>query len=180
MLPLLAYPAFFATILSISGLTYLAWRKHKPHSYTLSEVATESRRGLLYFRSTLILCASLFAITMYGFVIPNIQYSVLHTIAWTLTIVGEILLAIYPAANKTKRFHNICAYIMGLAMIASALLFAASLSGIHARSELLLAILMCAFAITGIADRKRFIFYELGVIYAAHISILIAVVSLTS
>jgi len=179
MRPLTFYPAFFATLLSVVCLSYLARKEHIPDNpQTLSMMAANRLQALRYFQVVLWVCGTLFAITMYFYLIPRISYSAPQAAAWSLTYFSEMLLAAIPASGKNIKLHNILSFGMGLGMLGSAYLFVISLDGIYAGLELLISAAMTALGLATFFDRKRFIFYELPFIYLAHISILIALMAL--
>lgn len=169
------YPAFLATVISIAGWTYMAANEHNHASpRALSELGAARRETLAYFRTILWLCGGLFGITMYFFVIPRIEYRPYHALAWSMTLIGEVLLGVYPAMGKTKRLHDILAMIMGAGMLAMAYLFWMSFSGITQHIELGIAVTMSILAVLTIRKFKNFIMYELLFIFLSHISILVA------
>ena len=175
----IAYPAIVATIISVICLSYLALRKHvAKHPRTLSELAVDSVRSLTYFRLVLWLCGSLFAVTMYGYVIPNLKLAIPQTIAWSVTYLSEVLLACVPAVGKGRNVHLALATLMGLGMLSSAWVFVFSVTGNFAVIELVLASTMTVLVVGTVVDKKRYIFYELPFIFLAHISILTAVFSI--
>jgi hypothetical protein len=174
------YPAFLGTFLSITCLTYLAWREHNPSlPRTLSELAADRRQTLKYFRIVLWTCGTLFAITMFFFVVPRVHYSLLQLLAWIPYYGGELLLAIVPARGPVEvRLHNGFAYAMSVSMLATAILFVANFHGITSTIELGTTGAMAILGILTFVDRKRFIFYELPFIYLSHISILVAALAI--
>lgn len=132
-----------------------------------------------YFRGVLVLCGTLFAISMYGFVIPRIKLSGLQAISWTLTYLPELALAWLPAKDRTLRWHNFCGLVMGSGMLGSAFLFALTLGGAYGTICGVLTGVMMALAIGTFIDTNRFIFYELPFIFLAHCSVLVAVLALS-
>ena len=115
------------TFLSVSGLSYLAWKKHIPAmTKPLSELAVEDPQSLAFFRIVLITCSTLFAISMYGFVIPRAGSNGLQFVAWTVTYISALLLAILPAHGKTLHWHNLFAMFMFIGMLDTAVLFSLS------------------------------------------------------
>ncbi len=173
------YPAFIATLVSVVGLGRLAWREHdKQQPHNLSELAATQERLLLHFRNILWLCGTLFAITVYGFIVPRIGHPVLVAIAWSITYFGDVSLAIIPARDKTIALHNVLAQSMGVGMVAMAYLYWLNLRGSYAAIELCVSLLMTLLGIMAFADKRRFIFYELPFLYLSHISIVVAALAL--
>jgi hypothetical protein len=172
-------PAFLATAISIVGWTYMAVKEHNNVSpQALSELGAARSETLAYFRCILWICGVLFGITMYFFVIPRIDLWLLHTLAWSMTLFGEVLLGVYPAIGKTKRLHDMLAMIMGVGMLAMSYLFWWSFGGIFMYVEMGIALAMTLLAILTIIRFRIFIVYELLFIFLSHISILVAVIAL--
>jgi len=173
------YPAFLATFLSVSNLSFLV---HREHDYgkqrTLSQLAADKPKSLLYFRIVLWACGTLFAVSMYFYIIPRITYGLPQAAAWSLTYFSELALSIFPSSGKTKQLHDFLAVAMGVGMAASAYLFAFSLTKGYMATEMVIASVMTVLAALTIMDKKRFIFYELPFIFLAHTSILIALFAL--
>jgi hypothetical protein len=174
------YPAFVATLISIAGWTYFARREHISHMpRTLSELASESSNGLRYYRVVLWICGPLFAITVFAFISPRTSYSVVIVTAAALMIMTEMLVGVFPAQRGKITNHDIIAGAMGSSMIGLAYLFAWKLDGVFALAELILAVVMCVLAACCVIDRKRYLFYELPLIYLSHFSILVAAIALS-
>jgi hypothetical protein len=179
VIPVLIFPAFTAAILSIIGLSYLAWKEHERGTpRTLSELAALKPNRLWYFRIVLWLCGSLFAVTMYGYIVPHIRLGGLQAAAWSLTYFPELILGVFPAKGNTIRFHTFMAYLMAFGMLSSAILFAVALFGNFALIESLISGIMVVLSILTITDKRHFIFYELPFIFFAHGSILVAAYAL--
>lgn len=68
------YAAFLATLVSIVGLSRMAIKEHdKLQPRTLSELAAAQEPLLNHFRKILWVCGTLFAITVYGYLVPRID-----------------------------------------------------------------------------------------------------------
>lgn len=168
------YLSLLATTISITGLTLIAYREHDHEQpRTLSELAAAQDHLLRRFRIILWVCGTLFAIVMYGYVVPHSTLPPLIFIAWTMVIVGELLVSFLPAREKTRRSHEISAQCMALGMGASAFLFLANLSGVYLAIELGIAFSMGLLAVATFIDPRRFIFYELLFLYLSHTSIVL-------
>ena len=146
---------------------------------TLSELGAASSTTLTYFRTVLWVCGPLFAITMIFFVLPKIEFFYLNLLAYSFTIVNEILLGVFPAIGKTRRLHDLLAFVMAASMLIMAYLFAFSLEGNYTTAQLVMAASMTVLGILGLLDRKNFIFYELSFIFTSHFTILTAVLALS-
>ncbi len=181
-LPLLAYPAILATIVSVIGLTRLAARRYDPaNPRTLSEMATLSARSMLVFRLILYPCSLLFGVTILLFIAPRSSQSLLVGVAGSSMCVSEMILAAIPAAGKQqKRLHNVFGYIMGASMFALVVLFAGLLHGLPDVAEKVILVSMTVLFAAMILDRKRFIFFELPYIYLSHISIVVMALGMVS
>jgi hypothetical protein len=177
---LLFYPALTGTFLSVSLLSCLAWKEHNSElPRTLSQLAAQNKKLVNYFRVVLWTCGTLFAITMFGYIIPRVLHSGLQLIAWVVYYVCELLLALFPARGTIeKQLHSIFSYSMGAAMLATAFLFIVNVHGVHARIEVGITCSMAILAMLTLLDKKRFIFYELPFIYLSHASILVAAIAL--
>lgn len=129
MLPLSFYAAFLGTIISIVGWSYLAWKKHDTDQpVSLSHLFVVNQRTLIFSRTILWVCISLFAITLYLFIIPRIHHSIYVFIAWTFAFISEALLGFFPAEGKTEKLHSALAALMGFSFLVLAILFPISLS----------------------------------------------------
>jgi hypothetical protein len=173
------YPALLlasvATIGSVFNLTKISVRTH--HSTapkSLSERATLEEILLLRFRKTLFICSTLFALAIYGFIAPSVTNGWWVAGAWTITYLGIIAAAILPARDKTFYAHFWFAQGMGLGMLLLAVAFWKSYSGVGSALELAISLIMAVLAMLTYADKRRFIFYELGFLYLNHISIVVA------
>lgn len=175
-MPWTFYPALIGTFLSVTGLSYLAWREHKPtHPLTLSQLAAKSRELQLYFRIVLWVCGTLFAITVFFFINPRLANSVLQTIAFVLVFVPELLLGFFHAKGDIELLlHDVLSRVMGFGMWATALMFTINLSGTYSQIEAFLTVILSILAILTIVDRKKFLLYELPFIFTSHVSILVA------
>jgi hypothetical protein len=176
---LLLYPALVATFLSVTCLSYLAFRKHDvTNPRPLSELGATGSRSLTYFRIVLVVCGTLFAVTMFGFLIPKVHYSLYLLIAWVVYYGDELLLAIVPARGTWEyRLHNVFAYAMAAGMLATAFIFIISLHGLPATLEVVGMAVMAVAGIMTFIDRKRYILYELAFIYTSHLTILTAAIA---
>lgn len=174
------YPAFIATLISIIAWTHLAHKEHLTHMpRTLSELASEKPESLRYYRIVLWVCGPLIAITAFGFVVPRIDHPLIIGVTLAVMTITEMLVGVFPAIRGKITAHDIIAATMGGAMIASAYLFAWSLGGTYAYIELVFALCMTVLAVLCLADRKRYLFYELPLIYLSHFSILTVAVALS-
>jgi len=179
MSPFTFYSAFLATLLSVTCLSRLAWQTHnKLQPRTLSELAATELSLLKYFRIVLWLCGTLFAITIYWLVVPRTTHPVLVAAAWSLEYIGNLALAVIPARGKTLGWHTVFAQVMAAGMLSLAYLFWINLPGAYSVLELVLSLAMTILVVLMVADRRRFIFYELPFIFLSHGSILVAVLAL--
>lgn len=179
MLPWTFYPAFIGTGISVIGWVAVAhsqYRKQFPS--TLSELASDSPENLKYYRAILWVCGPLFAVTLFGFVIQRIAHPLVIGLVSALTITSEMLLGIFTAQRNLFTAHDVISGVMGVAMILSAYLFAWSLTGSSELVELTFAIGMSLAGLLCIVDRKRYIFYELAVIFLAHLSVITIAIAL--
>jgi hypothetical protein len=173
--------SILATVLSVVSLTRIAIQNHdasKPR--TLSELAASEEQLLVRFRKILVVCGSLFAITIYGYLVGEVEHLALLASAWSLTYLGELALAALPAKGKTLKLHTLCAQAMAFGMFLMACAFWLDLDGsIHA-IEGLFALAMAGCAALTILDKRRFIFYELPFLFLSHTSIVLAVIAVRS
>jgi len=173
------YLSLLATIISITGLTLIAYQEHDHEQpRTLSELAAAQDHLLRRFRIILWVCGTLFAIVMYGYVVPHSTLPPLVFIAWTMVIVGELLVSFLPAREKTRRSHEISAQCMALGMGTSAFLFLADLRGAYLVMGMSIAFAMALLAGATMLNPRRFIFYELPFLYLSHASIVVMALSL--
>lgn len=173
------YPALVATLLSVIGLGHIAFKYHdRRQPRTLSELAAAQEPLLNRFRTILWVCGTLFAITVYGYIVTRINHAPLIAGAWTLTYAGNLFAAIIPARDKRLRLHNICAQAMGIGMLMMAYLFWLNLHGVYAGVEACLSLAMTLLMVLTFTDRSRYIFYELSFIFLSHASILVAVLAI--
>jgi len=171
--------AVLATAISMVFLTHIAVRWHDKHApRTLSEVAADQEQLLWHFRKVLWLCGSLFAVAVYGFLVPRVGHGWLLFGAWTVTYLGNLLLAVVPARGKTFWAHHILAQSMATGMLAMAFLFWVNLHGWYVAVEGCVAVVMSLMAALTFLDKARYIIYELAFLYLSHFSIVIAVLAL--
>lgn len=169
------YPAFVGTFISVIAWTYLARKEHLSHvPRTLSELAAENPKALKYYRIVLWTCGPLFAITMFAFIVERVRHPLIIGIACALAIITETLIGLFPAQRGKVTTHDIIAGVMGAAMIASGYLFAWALKGSYAHVELVFAVCMNVLGVFCLINRKRYLFYELPLIYLSHFSVLVA------
>lgn len=172
--------AFLATTGSVIWLTNIAVRHHTwAEPKTLSELAVVEDRVLAVFRKTLFVCASLFAISIYGFIGPRLENGISVVATWTWIYINILLTATLPMRGKTFWPHVITAQFMGVGMLVLAYLFWKSLEGGYATAELIAAIIMTVLALLTYADKRRFIVYELAFIYMNNVTIVIAAVAVS-
>ncbi|HSX35907.1 MAG TPA: hypothetical protein VLH84_03160 [Patescibacteria group bacterium] len=172
------YPVFIATLVSVMGLSYIAVSEHTgDRPRPLSELAVAEQPLLARFRNILLFCGALFAVTVFGFIVPRVNHPIVVAIFGGLMIGGELLAALIPARHKTAVAHAVLAQTMALGMLGLAVMFWLGLATFVA-AEAVLALVMCAAAILMLTDRKRFIMYELAFIFSSHFTILIAAMAL--
>ena len=175
------FAAFAGTLISILSLSRIAYAWHdKSQPRTLSELAAEQDTVLLRFRNTLWLCGTLFAVTVYGLLIWKLSVGIWLFVAWTVTYVGNILLAVFPARDKTVRLHLLYAQAMAAGMLAMAYLFWVSMQHGFEIAGMVIALSMTTLALLTVFDKVRYIFYELSFLYLSHASIALAAVYVTT
>lgn len=173
--------SLLATVISVVGLTFLAYKEHdRNRPRTLSELASAQDHLLRRFRIILWLCGTLFAVVMYGYMIPNSLLSVLLFIAWSIVIIGEFLVSFLPAKERTRRAHEISARCMAFGMATTAFLFLADLTGAYWVIEASIAFSMALLAAATFIDPRRFILYELLFLYLSHASIVLTALFLVT
>ncbi len=173
------YPAFVGTAISVVGWLYFAQKEHVTHlPRTLSELAAEKPVALRYYRTILWICGPLFAITLFAFILPRAPYPLLIGSVSALVIIPEILIGFFPARHGKVTIHDVIAGLMGTAMISLAYVFAWTLLGVYSTIELWFAILMTILGVLCLVNRKRYLFYELPLIFLSHFSILVAALAL--
>jgi hypothetical protein len=170
------YAAFVGTFLAITILTYIAWKEHHPDlPRSLSGMVAQRKQLVNWFRVVTAVVSTLFAVTMYFFIIPRVQYGALLFVVWTIGWVSDLLLATFPERGTIERLlHSFFAYTMALVFILIAVVFIFSFSGGYRLVEIGITASMLILAMLAQLDRKRFIFYELPFIYLSHFSILVA------
>ena len=181
MLGFTFYAAFLGTFLSITFLTYITWKEHHPDlPRSFSQLVAQNRRLVNWFRGASAVCPTLFSVTVYFLIMPNVRYAVALFVVWSTAYASELLLALFPERGTIeKQLHSFFAYNMGLAMIVTAFILFLSLSGGYRVLELGITIGMVTLGLLFTQlDRERFIFYELAFIYSSHASILVAAVAL--
>lgn len=172
--------AFVGTFLSVTLLTYLAWMEHHPdHPRSFSQLVAQTKELVRWFRVVSAVVASLFAVTIYFFVVPNIRYDAVLFVIWSVYYISELSLAVFPERGTIERqLHSLSAYSMALAMLATTFIFVLSFSG---GVRVLEAAILAGMLILGVftrLDNKRFLFYEMPFIYLSHVSILVAAIAL--
>jgi hypothetical protein len=179
MPPFVFSAAFLGTFLSVTFLSFLAYREHNPESpRSFSKLVAEKRRLVNWFRVASAVCPTLCAVTLYALVVPNVRHASALFVSWTIFYVSELLLAIFPERGAIeKQLHSFFAYTMGAALIVSALIFIFALDDSYKFIEVGITMVMLSLATLTQLDRKRFIFYELGFIYSSHVSLLVAAVA---
>ncbi|HET7630386.1 MAG TPA: hypothetical protein VFK03_03355 [Candidatus Saccharimonadales bacterium] len=179
MLDWFVYPALYAMLVSMTALTSLALNLHdRRQPKSLSQLVTAELKFLRKFRNILLICGTLFSITMFGYVIPSFKWPLALLVVWSLAYLSNAAIAFTPAADKTAFIHTKLAQLMAASFLATAYLFAFGLSGFHAQIELTLAIGMSLLSILVVVDPRRFIVYELSFIYLSHVSVLVASLAL--
>lgn len=179
MTALTFYAAFLATALSVVSLSWIAVKEYSRHQpRTLSELVAAQEHLLRRFRLTLVVCGTLFAVTVYGYLVPRINDSVLLLATWTLTYLGNLLAAALPARARTAKHHYFSAQAMAVGMLLTAFVFTSNLSGVYSEIELYISVAMSLLGIMTFVDKSRFIIYELLFIFLSHVSILVAALAL--
>ncbi|HSX05104.1 MAG TPA: hypothetical protein VLF69_01400 [Candidatus Saccharimonadales bacterium] len=174
------YPVFVGTIVSMAGLGRIAVTTHDAAApKALSELAAAEERLLARFRNILLLCGTLFAITVFGFIVPRLAHGSLVAVFGALMIGGELLAAVVPFRGKTLRPHLLLAHTMGIGMLGLGVSFWVALGGHFAALEAILALSMAACALLTVVDKQHYIVYELAFIFSSHLSIVIAALALT-
>ncbi len=174
------YAAFLGTFLAVTILTYIAWKEHHPNRpRSLSTLVAQRKQLVNWFRLVTAVVSTLFAVTMYFFIVPKIQYGAALFVVWTICYVSDQLLALFPERGTIeKQLHSFFAYTMAVGFVVTAFIFILSLSGDFRILEIGILVGMLILAALAQLDRKRFIFYELPFIYLSHVSILVAAIAL--
>lgn len=173
------YPVLIGTLLSVVGLSRIAIQNHFDHTpKSLSELAAAEGRLLKRFRNILIFCDALFAITLFGFIVPRVDQAVLVAIFGGLMIGGEFLAALLPARGRTLLLHLVFAQTMSVGMLGLGVLFLVTLAGWFSILAAVMTACMVIFGLLTIVDKKHYITYELAFIFSSHFSIIVAAVAL--
>lgn len=166
-----------ATVTSIASLSRLAYIWHDAAApKSLSELAAVQDRLLNHFQKVLWTCGTLFAVAVYGAIAPNFIHGVWLSIAWTVTYLGDVLLAAVPMRGKTVLLHTLYAQAMALGMWGMAWVFFWGFTGWFKVVALGIVIAMMLLALLTFADKRRYIFYELAFLYLSHVSIILGAV----
>jgi hypothetical protein len=170
------YPVFVGVIVSVIGLSRIARKERGATVVTLSELAAAEEALLKRFRNILMFCGVLFAITLFGFIVPRTSSAVL--VFGVLMIGGELLAAVILARGKTSRTHLVLAEIMAVGMLGLGVSFALVLTGGFSVLEVALTIGMVVSALLTVVNKKRYISHELAFIFSSHFSVLAAAITL--
>jgi hypothetical protein len=155
--------ALLGSVGSITANAELIVKYHdKLKPVSVSELAAAQDNLLRRFRVGLFICGSLFAISMYGYVVQRIDNALAIFVVYTISYVSILMAALLPARESTYKFHVKAGQIMGLSMLALAWLFAANIDGAYGSIELFLSVVMTVLAAVTYLDRKRFAYYELS------------------
>lgn len=172
------YPVFIGTLMSVVGLTRLAVKSYdRKQPRTLSELAAAGQTILVQFRNILVFCDLLFAITVFGFIVPRITQQFIVATFGVLMIGGELLVSLLPARGKTFRVHYVLAQIMAVGMLGLAFLFSIELHS-YLYIERVISLSMCFVAVLTFVDKRHYIAYELAYIFFSHLTIVIAAIAL--
>lgn len=164
-----------ATLGSMTVLTKIAAStRSRTAPKSLSERAALEDILLVRFRKTLLVCSTLFALSIYFFIAPAAEHPWWIAAAWTLEYAGVIIAALLPAKGKTFYPHVAAAQCMGAGMLLLAFAFWQNTTGIGSVLQLSLALAMTVFAILIYTDKRRYIFHELAFIYLSHFTIVLA------
>ena len=164
------------TILSMAGWVWFVFKNHDPnHPATLSELAARSPKNRQYFRLVLWVCGPLFGIGTV--VLASSLDSQLLVMSWLLTVALELLTGVFVPSNKRHTIlHNVVAYSMAVCMWLSAIVAAVVLTEVSLVLWLLLGI-MAACAVCASLRRKQFVFYELGFLFSAHLTMVVSAIA---
>ena len=103
-MPMLAftfYAAFPGTFLSITILTYIAWKEHHPdHPQSLSAFVAQRKQLVNWFRIVTVVVSSLFAVTIYFF------HRAQNTVWGCLVCRVDYMLRFRPALSPIPRKRN--------------------------------------------------------------------------
>jgi hypothetical protein len=178
--PFSFYAAFLAVFLSVIGNGYLVLRTYDARRQRpLCKLAIESNKALNYFRTVLWSCGILFAITLFYFIVPRIEHRSYVLLAWVVTFICEMAMGVFSARGTIElRIHNFFSSIMAVGMFALALVFAVSLHGTFAKTEVSVAVVMFILGILALVHYQRYLFYELPYVFLSHVTILVAAVAL--
>lgn len=164
------------TILSMAGWVWFVFNNHNLNQpATLSELAARSPKNRQYFRLILWVCGPLFGI---GTVVmaSSLDSQLLVTL-WLLAVVLELLTGVFVPSNKRHtRLHNVVAYGMAVCMWLSAIVAAVILTEVSLVLWLLLGI-MTVCAVCASLQRNQFVFYELGFLFSAHLTMVVSAVA---
>jgi len=143
-------------MISLTSLARREYDARRPR--TLSELAAAKPATLHRFRIILWGCDLLFALTVFGYLMPHLAQPVAILLFGGLMIGGELFVAIVPARRRTLQLHETIARIMAAGMLGLAYTFFVVCSGLAATVEMLLAGIMSLLAIMALINRSRFCF----------------------
>lgn len=168
------------TVTSIVSLTLFAKREHSyEKGKTLSELGARNEKTLREFRLILWSCGLLFAVAIYGLILPKLNFDPLLTVVATVVIACELLLGLFPARpGLTLKLHNWIAFIMGIGMLFLTAIFVSLLGGAVVAIEAAILCLMLVLGLLALIRKRHFLYFELPFIFLSHISILVAAVAL--
>jgi len=170
--------AITASFGSIFFLGRIAYNLHDvKKSRSLSELAVLESKTLRKFRQVLLMCGTLFAISIYLFIAPMLHNRLIAA-AWSIEYIGVIFVAMIPALGKTFKLHVTFAQVMGAGMLALTYVFYLSLPRFWNVIELIIGVFMTLFAIATYLDRRHYIQHELAFIFLSHFTIVLAALSL--
>jgi hypothetical protein len=174
------YPIFAGTLVSLLGLTRIAvlTQQNNTRHQSLSELAASDDKLLSHFRSILIICGVLFAITTFGFIAPRSNDHSLVYIFGALMIGGELLASLIPAKGNCLKLHLMLALIMALGMFGLSATFWLKQAGALSNIEAVFTAILGISCTLSVADRSRYLIYELVFIFSSHFSLLVAAVAL--
>lgn len=173
------YPVFIGTVISMFGWGYFVLKRYDNSPKTLSELAAISRENILYFRLILWICGPLFVLTAIFYMAHRLPNQFLLWL-WLATVVLEILVGVFPPINQRQKFlHEVIAYSMAAFMFATGAILAITLPGLYGTIEWLLVGAMVIFALAGLLHRNKFVYYELGFIFASHLTMVVATIAVS-
>ena len=174
---------FIGVFFSSGIVLYLVQKNsHSKNEIALSQLVAQDFSDLRLFRIAVFAGGTPIAISVFFYIVPNVDENVSLMFSFLAVYAGEVMLSLIPDKSTspeifTFTLHNAFAWAGFFGMIVTPLLLSNLLGGFAAQLETTIFCIMLPLSLAAIIYRKRFLVFELSFVFMSHLSVIVAVLA---